>query len=214
MRRATAPTRIEHRDVSLAEHGDVELAVGTELHAVGPLELGGVEVLDDVAEGLARSDGDAIAARVAVDVAGQRLGDVEVAVRTERDAVRELQAAIEQLDRRRLDVDAIHAAVVAQVALVGVELAAGRELVEQDAGVRQVQIAVRSEREVVQEQEPLAVDSGSRMHAVASVERQLEQGALVRLGDPDHPVAIAREPVGPAGTRRRARACVRRHSAA
>jgi hypothetical protein len=42
-----------------------------------------------------------------------RLGHVQIAVGTERDAARELQAAIEQL-HRGVDVDAVHAAVVAQ----------------------------------------------------------------------------------------------------
>ena len=81
-------------------------------------------------------------------------GDVEVAVRTERDAVRELDATVEQLDRGRFAVDAIHASIVREGTPIGIELHRPAQALEHDAGVSEVKIAVRRKREIVQEQEP------------------------------------------------------------
>ncbi len=83
---------IEHGDVALAEHADVQAAVGAELHAVGPFQLRRIEALDHVAEALAGAAHAAVAPRIAIDVPGQRLGDVEVLVGSEGNAVRELDA--------------------------------------------------------------------------------------------------------------------------
>ncbi len=124
-------------------------------------------------------------------------------VGSEGNAVRELNSLVDQVDLARRDVDAIDASVVGKVAPVGVELAAGRERLEFDAGIGEVQVAVGREGEIVQEQEGLAA-AFLREDDRLPIERELEQRALQGLRNPDRPVPVARQPVRPSGLRHRA----------
>ena len=191
-----AAVRPQDGDVALAEDRHPEATVRREGHPVGPahgarsLPLGP----EHAAEPLAPRDDAAVLAGVAVDLARVRLGGVEVAGAIERDAVRELEAAIDdrRLTRRRVEAD--HLSVGLDRGEARLWEVAIEELRDQSPRVGQVERAVGPDAEVVGPEQGHVADLG-QLGVRASIERDREDRRGEGLGDPDASVGRDREAV-------------------
>ncbi len=98
------------------------------------------------------------------------------------------------------NVNTVDAPVVGNTQIVGANLIVGRELLDDDAGIGEVEGAIRSEAEVVREQERFGAASGGDYLGLA-IHGQADEGRGFRFGDPDDAVGIHRKAVGAAGLR-------------